>query len=377
MEASYDVIVIGGGSMGIAAAYYVAKSGKRVLVLEQSTIPNNIGSHHGETRIFRMGYGDGGQYVPLLKEALALWKELEKETGRTLFQQVGALSIGYRNSGFVRETIESSRQHRLEHEVLTAEEIERRWPGFHLPGDFKGCFDPVSGFLLSEACVLAYKEAALRHGATILENTRVEVVDEQDDAVHVKAGGRLFRGRKAIVAAGAWSAKLLPELKLPIEVVRKAVGWFQTEGTIYRDHFPCFVVDLPDGESYYGFPDVDGSGVKVGRMDLGDETDPDTIDRAFHGEKDERDLRSFLANFMPKAEGKLLKMGICMFSNTPDHHFIIDTAPGTERVIMAAGFSGHGFKFASVIGDILCELANEGKTKRDIAFLRLERFAKG
>lgn len=374
MEANYDVIVIGGGSMGIAAAYYLAEGGKKVLVLEQSTIPNNIGSHHGETRIFRMGYGDGAQYVPLLKEALVLWKELEKEVDRTLFQQVGALSIGPHDSEFVRETIDSSVEYGLEHELLTASEIEKRWPGFDLPADYRGCFDPISGFLFSEACVLAYKEAALKRGATIYENTRVDAVDALEDGVCVKAGGQSYIGRKAIVTAGAWTAKLLPELNLPIQPVRKALGWFETAGTLYRDQFPCFVVDTKEGETYYGFPDFNGGGLKIGHMGLGDKTDPDAVDRQFYFEKDERDLRSFLANFMPQAEGKLLNKGICMFSNTPDHHFIIDTAPGMEHVILAAGFSGHGFKFASVIGDILRELATEGATKRDIAFLRLNRF---
>lgn len=364
--------------MGIAAAYYLAKQNKNVLVIDQFSIPNSYGSHHGHTRILRLGYGNGGQYVPLAVEALQLWRDLEEETGKKLYEKTGALSLGHPQSNFVKETIESSIMYNLEHETMNAKEMMTRWPGISTPENYVGCYDPESGFLLSEECILAYKEQALSLGVTIMENEKVNQLNVVGDEVTVETQSGTFTAAKLIVTAGAWIPELVKTIELPIQPVRKTIGWFKpTEDRLYSDDFPCFVFDTETDGHYYGFPDFDGSGVKLGRMDKGQDIDPDTVDRTFGiYEDDEGDIRSFLENYMPKAAGKLLDGKVCIFSNTPDSDFIVDLHPDHPNIVLAGGFSGHGFKFASVIGSILSELAIDGETSRDIPYLKLDRFVK-
>lgn len=372
----YDVIVLGGGSMGSAAAYYLAKQKKRVLMIDQFTIPNHYGSHHGHTRMLRLGYGNGGKYVPLVQESLKLWLHLEEETGKTLYKRTGALTVGKPGSRFVKEAIDSSVKYHLAHEELTAEMIMERWPGITIPLDYYGCFDPDSGFLFSEDCITTYKEEAIKLGADVFENQPVLNIEMAEDTVKVMTTLGEYNAAKLVVTAGAWIPKLLESLELPIKPVRKTIGWFKpTANHLYSSGFPCFIFDTDSLGHYYGFPNFDGSGVKVGRMDLGYECDPDTVNRELgHYEDDEGDIRNFLEMFMPQAAGELVRGETSMFSNTPDHDFIVDVHPKYSHVVLAGGFSGHGFKFASVIGSILGDLIIKGETKHDISFLRLNRF---
>lgn len=375
-EHVYDVAIIGGGTMGIATAYYLAKKKQKVLVIDQFSIPNLFGSHHGETRILRLGYGNGGTYVPLVKESLSLWKELEKETGKTLFNETGAISVGYPGSDFVKETIDSSIKYNLAYEELDAKALMERWPGISVPEDYVACYDPHSGFLYSEECVLAYKEECEKLGVTILENQRVADIQVTGEEVKVLTANDTLVARKAVITAGAWIPKLLPELHLDIKPLRKTFGWFETsEEDLYGSHFPCFVFDTHNVGHYYGFPDYNGQGLKIGRMDLGEVVDPDELNRDFFDTpKEEEDLRSFLSRYLPQANGRLNDGKVCIFSMTPDEDFIIDFHPEHDNLIFAGGFSGHGFKFASAIGKTLSELAIEGQSEQDISFLRLNRF---
>ena len=372
----YDVMIVGGGTMGSAAAYFLSKQKLKVLVIDQFTIPNDRGSHHGHTRMLRLANGNGGRYVPLGIEALQLWRELEQETGKSLYKQTGALTVGFPGSEFVTETIESAVKFQMNHEVLSAAQIMERWPGISIPEDYYGCYDPEAGFLFSEEAIRTYKEQAIFYGATVLENEKVLEVNTVGDYCHVSTEKVVYQADKLIVTAGAWAKELLKPLDLPIQVIRKTIGWFKpNEEHIYSEDFPVFVFDTKNDGHYYGFPDFDGSGVKLGRMDLGYETKADTLDREFGTyEDDEGDLRRFLEIYMPSAAGQLLDGKVSMFSNTPDHDFIIDFHPEHSNIVFAAGFSGHGFKFASVIGSMLAEMIVEGKTSRDISFLRLKRF---
>jgi len=370
---NYDVIIVGGGSMGIAAAYYLQKHQQNVLVVEQSTIPNTIGSHHGATRILRMGYGNGGQYVPILKEALQLWKDLEKETSKELYHPVGALSLGHKNSTFVKETIESSLVHDLPHEQLTAAEMMDRYKGIRIPDDFVGCYDPLSGFLMSETCIKTYKEEAIKLGATVLENTAVTKINTVATHPVVETSSAIYETRKVIVTAGAWNGKLLADFELPMKPVRKTIGWYETDGQTYTNDFPVFVFDTLHDGHFYGFPDYDGKGLKIGRMEGGDTVNPDAMERVFT-DQDSEELESFTSNYLPKVSSRRLDGKVCLFTNTPDDDFIVDFLNEQKNVIVAGGFSGHGFKFASVIGDILREMAIEGSTSRNIDYLKKSRF---
>lgn len=377
MGNKYDVIVLGGGTMGTAAAYYLSKENKRVLVIDQFSIPNTYGSHHGHTRMFRLGNGNGGQYVPLGKESLRLWKELEEISGKTLYQKVGALTVGHQNSEFVSEAIKSSINNGLVYEEMNAKMITERWPGISIPDDYYGCYDPESGFLFSEECIQTYKEEAIKLGADVFENQAVVDIDIKDNQVTIFTASNHYTAEKLIVTAGAWVPKLLQSIDLPIKPLRKTIGWFKpTVEEFYSDNFPCFIFDTDTIGHYYGFPDFDGGGVKLGRMDLGYDCDADTVNREFGAyDDDEGDIRNFLEQYLPGAAGELVKGAASMFAMTPDEDFIVDTHPDYKNVCIAGGFSGHGFKFASVIGKILTELSITGETQYDITFLRVNRFS--
>lgn len=374
----YDVIVVGGGAMGSAASYYLSKNKLKVLMIDQYSIPNLFGSHHGHTRMFRLANGNGGRYVPLGLESLKLWKELEKETGKTLFNQTGALTVGHPQSDFVKEAIASAEKYKLPYEIMSSDQMMGRWPGIQIPENYYGCFDPDAGFLFSEESILTFKEEAMAQDVDILEHEPVMDLDFLDGSVQVMTAHHMFTARKIVVTAGAWISKLLESLELPIQPIRKTIGWFQpNDERLYSSDYPCFVFDTEADGHYYGFPDFDGSGVKLGRMDLGYETDADSVNREFGSyEDDEGDIRRFLEKYMPKAAGPLVDGKVSMFANTPDHDFIVDIHPDRSNVLLAGGFSGHGFKFASVIGSILADLTLDGTTNRDISFLSLQRFAK-
>ena len=377
-QITYDVLVLGGGSMGTAASYYLSKQKQRVLMIDQFTIPNVNGSHHGHTRMLRLGYGNGGKYVPLAVESLKLWKDLEEETGKVLYKKTGALTVGHPSSRFVKEAIESCIQYELAYEKMNAQMIMERWPGIQIPDTYFGCFDPESGFLFSEKCLTTYKEQAIAQGADVLENLAVIDIHINDEKVEVQTTNGVYYSNKLVITAGAWIPKLLSSMDLPIQPVRKTIGWFQpTAEQLYSNDFPCFIFDTESLGHYYGFPDFDGSGVKLGRMDEGYDCDPVTVNREFGAYvDDEGDIRTFLENFLPYAAGDLLDGKTCMFANTPDSNFIVDIHPEHQNVVLAGGFSGHGFKFASVIGSILSDLIIHGKTAHDISFLQLIRFAK-
>lgn len=377
-EAIYDVIVLGTGSMGSSAGYFLAKQNKRVLMLDQFTVPNAMSSHAGETRMFRFGYGQGEKYIPLVKEAYRLWKEIEGESGKQLFFQTGALMVGKPGSQFVAETINSSVKNNLPNEQLTAQMVMERWPGISIPDDFVACHDPLSGFVLCEEAITTYKDEALKLGAELLENTSVREIKLNDYQVEVITDKGAFKATNLVVTAGAWIPKLLGNLEIPIRPLRKTVGWFtaDSEGKFDHGRFPVFVFDTPDGH-YYGFPNFRNTGLKIGRHDTEMECDPDTVDRVFGSScEDEGDLRGFLRKYMPDAANELADGKVGLYSMTPDSDFIIDIHPEFSNVVLAGGFSGHGFKFSSVIGSILADLIIDGKTDQDISFFKLSRFEK-
>lgn len=373
---SYDVAIVGAGSMGMAAGYFIAKQGKKVLLLDAFDPPHHHASHHGETRIIRHAYGEGEHYVPLVLRAQTLWEELQARSGQSLFLPTGVLNIGDRSAPFIQTLIKSAEQYQLPLEILNAEQVHARFPGFTLPEHYLGCFEPTSGVLKCEACIAAYRDLAVAHGAECLPYHPLDTLQILDDgSARLVSGKREIRAKKVIVAAGAWTTKLLRQLDvaLPMQPYRKTFAWFDADETLYGDRaFPAFSFHSPQG-IYYGFPSIDGAGVKVGRHDGGEPHDPDTPLADFDTVADSQDLERLLATVMPQVAS--LKYGkTCMYSMTEDEHFIIDVHPHYSNVIIAAGFSGHGFKFASVIGEILSELALHGQTQHPIAPFSFQRF---
>jgi N-methyl-L-tryptophan oxidase len=373
---TYDVIIAGAGSMGMAAGYYLSKQGVKTLLIDAHTPPHNLGSHHGSTRIIRHAYGEGQQYVPLVLRAQQLWQELEQERNLQLFLQTGVLGVGDPSSAFMTETLQSAKRFSLPVERLTADDIRHRWPGIRIPDHFIACLEPNSGVLWSEKCIQAYKELIALHQGEILCETKIQHLHIQNEGVTVETNNGSFGADKLIVTAGAWTGKLLSDLELHLQPLRTTFGWFEAEETLYNQHvFPAFVFSLSSGQ-YYGFPSINGAGIKLGRHDGGQETDPDQVNRDFGAfEEDEQELRSFLDSYMPQASGKLKDGQVCFYTKTPDEHFIIDQHPNHDHVFIAAGFSGHGFKFCSVVGEILSDLIKDGKTRHDISMFKLAREA--
>ncbi len=371
---NYDVIVIGAGSMGMAAGYFLAKSGKKTILLDAFNPPHDKGSHHGETRIIRFAYGEGEEYVPLVLRAKELWAELEQHTGKQIFIPTGVLNVGEKQSDFIQNTIKSSKKYSLPLEVLNAKEIQKRWQGISLSDEYIGSFEPTSGVLRCEECIQAYQELAEQNGATILSNRRVKKIDIEDHKVTIKTDNDTFYANSLVISAGAWSKDLLAMLELdaPLSPVRKTFAWYDASEPIYsQDAFPAFAFETPQG-IYYGFPSIDGVGLKIGRHDGGELVNPDIPLRTFD-ERDEADLRKFLIHYMPKVE-KVKYGKTCMYTLTPDEKFIIDLHPRYPNVAIAAGFSGHGFKFSSAVGQTLSNLILSGKNDLDISQFSFRRF---
>ena len=372
----YDVIIIGAGSMGMAAGYFLAKNGRKTLLLDAFDPPHQRGSHHGDTRIIRHAYGEGAEYVPLALKAQELWNELEALSQKKLFLQTGVLNAGPAAADFMQTIIRSAELYQLPLEILTPAETEKRWPGLHLPDDYIGCFEPSSGVLKCEACVEAYRELAVRHGAAIMPDSRVQHISAGDAGVTVQTHNNTYQAKSLIVSAGAWSGQLLKMLglELPLQPIRKTFAWFEAEERLYNHrHFPAFSFESPEG-IYYGFPSIDGSGIKTGRHDGGADIAPDEKKDDFGScPEDAADLRKFLDRHLPSA-GRLKFGKTCLYTMTPDEDFIIDLHPAYPNIAIAAGFSGHGFKFSSAVGQILSDLIIAGKTDANIAPFRIGRF---
>lgn len=373
----YQHIVIGAGSMGMAAGYFLAKSGQKTLLLDSFNPPHDKGSHHGETRLIRYAYGEGLEYVPFALRAGELWAELAEKTKKEIFLQTGIINIGNKEEPFIQNVMASANQFNLPLEVLTASDVHKKWPGLKLPENFLGCFEPTSGVLKIEDCISAYRELAIKEGAEIRTNSRVVKIQAQPDMVSIEtADGTIFTANSVVISAGAWVKDLLQQvnLDLPLEPIRKTFAWFHAEDTLYGDStFPGFSFQF--GESiYYGFPSIDGTGVKVGRHDGGEPVNPDEEKQPFGAVPgDAEDLIQLLHDYMPQVGS--LKFGkTCMYTMTPDEDFIIDTHPQYKNIAIAAGFSGHGFKFASAVGEILSDLVTKGSTEIDITPFSIKRF---
>jgi N-methyl-L-tryptophan oxidase len=372
----YDTIVVGAGSMGMAAGYFLAKQGKQVLLIDAFDPPHSNGSHHGETRIIRHAYGEGEKYVPLALRAQQLWEELQQEANMDIFLKTGVINIGKRQSEFVREVQESARKHSLPLEILSAEEMNAKWPGLTFPEQFIGCLETNSGVLFSENCIKAYRRLACELGATIKTNSPVKNISLFDNSVTVETEESTFKANSLLLCAGAASTQLLQSINIsiPVQPVRKTFSWFSTPESDYgSETFPAFTINSDEG-MYYGFPNIAGAGLKIGRHDGGQEIDSSKDVKAYGSfTNDEGDVMKVLRSYFSNV-GQLKQGKTCMYSNTPDGDFVIDYHPNYSNVVIAAGFSGHGFKFSSVVGEILSQMILEKPIPFDLAPFSLKRF---
>ncbi|MFC1465269.1 MAG: N-methyl-L-tryptophan oxidase [Candidatus Brachytrichaceae bacterium NZ_4S206] len=376
----FHTIVVGVGGMGSAACYYLARRGKRVLGLEQFDIPHTRGSSHGYTRIIRLAYYEHPSYVMLLKRSYELWHEIEKAAGEKLLHYTGSIDAGPADSWVFKGALQSAMQYDLPHEVLTGKEMEERFPGYRFPHDILALYQPQGGFLTPERCIVAYANAAMALGAEI--HGREKVLGFEPTAtggVRVRTDRDEYFADSLVVTAGAWDAQLMPFLRGLAVPERQVLAWLQPRRPelFQPSNFPVFNCLVPEGR-FYGFPIHGVPGFKFGKYHHFEERgDPD---RLIHGEEgeprpdDEAMLRDFASRYFPDGAGPTMTLAACMFTNTPDGHFIIDQHPQYPQICYASPCSGHGYKFASVIGEIMAELADLGYSRWDISLFRADRF---
>lgn len=367
--------------MGAAACHALSARGVRVLGLEQGSLPNPLASFAGATRAIRLSYTEHPDYVPLLRGAYDRWETLGDECGCRLLHLTGALYLGPPEGDLVAGAKHSAEAHGLAHTLHLHSDLQDHWPQFQLPENFVALHENRAGYVLSEQAVAAFVEGALRRGADLRGHQAVVDWSASESGVSVRTETDTFSAGHLVFTSGAWTGKTLGDLGVKLKVTRQVLGWVWPSApeNFTADKFPVWVLDGNEGDGvYYGFPMTpDGSGgvgLKLALHWPSTETDPDTVERgALPGDEDE--VRDGLRRFIPTGDGPLLSQRICLYTNSPDGHFIVDRHPVHANVSLACGFSGHGFKFSSVMGDVLADLATEGKTDWPIGFLGLSRFA--
>jgi sarcosine oxidase len=370
----FDAIVVGVGGLGSAALYHLARRGRSVLGLERFDVPNELGSSHGITRIIRLAYYEHPSYVPLLRRSYELWRELETAAGEQLLHITGSLDAGPPGSFVFEGSRRSCEEHGLEHEVIDAAEVARRFPAYRLPAETLALFQPDGGFLLPERCIVAHVELAQALGAVVQARERVLEWEPTEDGVRVTTDRSVYEAERLVLTAGAWLGELAG---LPVVAERQVLAWLQPlrPELFAPERFPVFNLMVEEGR-YYGFPVFGIPGFKFGRYHhLEEHGDPDVLDREPRRE-DEEVLRAFASRYFPDGAGPTLTLKACLFENTPDEHFLLGSHPEHDQVVVAGGGSGHGFKFASVIGEIAAQLALGKAPQLDIGLLDPQRFAR-
>ncbi len=421
-----DVVVAGLGAAGSAAAYHLARRGVRVIGVDRFAPPHAMGSSHGRSRIIREAYFEHPLYVPLVRRAYAGWEELESSSGRRIYLRTGGLMLGPEDGTVVAGARRSALEHGLPFEELTSEEIRRRFPAWRLPDDVVGIFEPRAGMLDPEAAIEAHLELARRHGADLRFGEAIVSWRADGDGVEVATSRGTYRAARLVLAVGAWTPRVLAPLGLPLVVERNVVAWFDTTseragaragspdllrvrtgspdrvqgragsperargraGSPARgaqptpaaddvadlfspERFPVFIHEFRPGVAWYGFPDV-GDGVKAGIHHSGEATDPET-DLREATERDVARIRALVRAHLPAADRPLREAAVCLYTNAPDHHFLLDRHPDHSSVLVVSPCSGHGFKFAPAIGEVVADLALDGRTRFDLTPFRIDR----
>ena len=374
---AYDVIVAGLGGMGSAAAFHLARGGQRVLGLDAFGLGHNRGSSHGRSRIIREAYYEAPEYVPLVRRAYALWRELEAESGKRLLQITGGLTIGPPDGELVQGVKTSAAQHGIEIDVLDAGQVARRFPPYCLPGTLGAAYEANAGILDPEACVAAHCDLAIRAGAELRFAEPVEQWDVDAGGVRVRTAQGCYEASRLVIAAGAWASALIGQAGPPLDVWRVLNVHFAPGSPGQPEHFtpqrcPVFIWQVPEGW-YYGMVGDVQHGVKFGRHDVGERCTPQTIRRTVDDAEVEA-LQAVLNRYLPGAGARVSSTLTCMYTLTPDRHFVVDRHPVHRNVVYGCGFSGHGFKFCSAIGEGLAALALDRVPPYPIEFLSARRF---
>ena len=375
---SFDVIVLGLGAMGSATALHLAERGKRVLGIEQFTSPHDKGSSHGGSRMIRQAYFESPDYIPLVLRAYELWRKLEKDTGTRLLHVTGGMNIGSRDGELVKRTIAASERHSIPFEVLDGNEISSRFPVVVPQPDDVAVYETNAGYLFPEECIRAHLKLAGRAGAELKFEESVVSWSAEGDGVEVRTGKGVYSAGHLVITAGPWANKALDGI-FPLRVTRQVMAWIEpTTGVtpFLPQSFPVFLCeDVHGGPPGYGFPAIDGPGGGIKAAIHGSDVvcTPETVDRAIHA----TDLQKIIEKLkvrMPALDGRVVRAQTCLYTMSPDEHFVIGAHPQFASCSIACGFSGHGFKFAGVVGEILADLAIQGSTAHPIGLFSPRRF---
>lgn len=386
----YDTLVLGLGAMGSAAAYQLAKRGRKVLGLDQFAPPHPFGSSHGDTRITRLAIGEGAHYTPLVLRSHELWREIEAETGPGLLNVTGGLIMSspaktaeLHVENFFSNTVAAAVKYNIPHRILSADDIRRQFPQFRVRDDELGYYEPGAGYLRPEACIEAQLQLARKYGATIHTNEKVLGFEISPNSVLVTSARGEYAAKNLIVAAGAWLPQLLDQkYAAPFKVLRQTLFWFDVDGPItpfLQANCPIFIWELQGPtQAIYGFPAIDGAngGVKVATQQYEKTTTPETVDREVSGDEAGAVHAKYIAPYLPALSPRCVKAVACLYTVTPDAEFVIDFHPESDRVIIASPCSGHGFKHSAAIGEALGELAIEGRSRFDLSAFTMARFQK-
>ncbi len=375
---AFDVIVVGLGGMGSATVHQLAARGYRVLGLERFGPGHDRGASHGGSRVTRQSYFEGPEYVPLLLRAYELYDRLAAESGQDVITRTGGVMVGRPDCRTVSGALRSARQWGLEHEMLDAAELRRRYPTMAPADDEVALFEANAGFVRPERTVLAQLDLAGRHGADLRFHEPVQSWEPDGAGVRVATPGGVHTAGQLVIAPGPWAPGLLADLGVPFTIERQVQHWFAPRGGVtpfLADRHPIYVWEPAGGSQIYGFPAIDGpdGGAKVAYFRRGTPTTPETLDTAVHPDEVAEMARG-AGRILPDLPGTWLRGEPCLYSTTPDEHFVISRHPAHEAVTVACGFSGHGFKFVPVVGEIVADLATTGTTRHSIDLFHPRRF---
>ncbi|XP_062588159.1 peroxisomal sarcosine oxidase-like isoform X1 [Saccostrea cucullata] len=372
--ALYDAVVVGAGIEGSATAYNLAKNGQRTLLLEQFPLPHSRGSSHGQSRITRVAYGKDDHYANMMKEGGKLWRELERESGTSLFLNCGCLAVGTPDNPFIKGTISSLARHRVNHDVLSYKNLQNRYPMLSLPPDHVGVLDYSGGVLMADKALQAFQKMYVRYGGELRDGEKVINIIPGSDVTIITSKGQ-YKARKLVLTVGPWATKLLPQLgiHIPLKVVLISVLYWKekTAGEFSSDRFPAFIHDGEDIH-VYALPSLEYPGhVKV-CLHVGPVTNPDSRDKADTREVI-TEMQQYVSKYMPSLKSTPSIIETCMYTNTPDKQFVLDHHPAWKNIIIGAGFSGHGFKLSPVVGKVLSEMVMDKSPSYDLAPCQIDR----
>jgi sarcosine oxidase len=371
MPARHEVIIAGLGAMGSAAAFHLARAGRRVLGLDRFAPPHDRGSSHGRTRIIREAYFEHPTYVPLVQRAYTLWAELEQASQSPLFQPTGGLMIGSPESVVFQGAKHSAESHHLPHEILSSAAVRRRFPALQPDDNMMAVWEPRAGILFPERCIAAHLSLAARAGAQIQCEEMITQWTPDGEGVRVQTTKGEYLADWLLLCSGSWLQTLLPGWKIPVQIERQVLYWFTPHGA--AKHFapeacPVHLWQFDEQHFFYGFPDL-GDGVKVAAHHDGEWTMPDQVRRDVTPQEIDG-MRRIVRRFLPQADGPLASSTVCLYTNTPDGHFWLDRHPQHPRVVIASPCSGHGFKFSSAIGEVLAHQVTRGHSDFDLRLFR-------